>query len=107
MRELLLSVASVDFGTYGTALATLTLLSILVCNAYKKKWGDIGEMIMAMLAAAGAVSGLKIVLLTYVVEASKLGALADDRAALFIGGAATFVLSLKEGAEKWKSAACI
>jgi hypothetical protein len=48
---------------------------------------------------------LKIVILTMILDPSKLGQLSDDRAALLIGGAGTAVLSLKEGLAKLVKAA--
>lgn len=105
LKELLVSVASGDFGTYAAVAALVCVVGILAGNAYNKKWGDLGDVVMAMLAAAGFISGLKIVVLTFAIDPKQLGALSDDRAALLIGGAATTVLALKEGLEKAKKAA--
>jgi hypothetical protein len=105
LKDLLRSAGSADFAGLATWAGMLCAVTMLIGNACKKKWGDIGEFITAMLAAAGAVSGIKIVVLTLTVDTIKLGALAEDRAALVVGGAATAILAMREGAAKWKKGA--
>jgi hypothetical protein len=83
MKEWSLSVADVDFGGLATWFALLCALSVGVVGACNRRWPEVSELATVMLAAAGAVSGLKIVILTMTMEPIRLGALADDKAAGF------------------------
>lgn len=69
---------------------------------YKRLWPEIGPSIVLFFGAVGTVSGFKLVFFTLTIEATKLGPLADDRAALMVGGLVTLILGTKEGVLKWR-----
>jgi hypothetical protein len=100
MKDWSLSVADVDFGGLATWSALICALSAGVVGACNRRWPEIGELVTVMLAATGTVSGMKIVILTMMIEPIRLGALAEDKAALVVGGAVTTILSLREGVAK-------
>jgi hypothetical protein len=98
----LITLLSSQFGTLAAYIAVFVFLSSIVGCIYKKQWPDTGPMVIMLLSTLGTASGAKIAYLMLALPADKLGALADDKGALMIGGLATLTLSLKETCTYWR-----
>jgi hypothetical protein len=91
-----------EFGTAATYFAVAIFLSTIPFCLYKKRWLDVGPVVMLLLTSAGVASGFKITMLTMFLPLNQLGALGDDKPALIVGGLATLVLSLREVVNNWR-----
>ncbi|WP_124800653.1 hypothetical protein [Paraburkholderia phosphatilytica] len=105
MKAWLASAAAVDFGLCSALAAGLCFVTLLLANAYQRRWGDLGDFALAMTTAGSTVMGIKVMLLTLVLEPANLGALADERAVFHIGGALATAISLRECVRSWSRAA--
>lgn len=88
-----------------TIAVIVFLLVGLVCLLHTKTWPEGGETLKTALAAASTCSGLKIVIFTLLLNAEKLGPLADDRPALILGGLATVLFGARETYSGFRAAA--
>lgn len=96
MIEATLSIFGEDFGTTAATATILIFIAVLAAATFKQQKVDIGKLLVALFSGIGTMSGLKIVLLTYLLSAENLGSLADDRPTLMIGGFATLLLSTRQ-----------
>lgn len=102
MPEWLVAFSKTDFGANAALCSAIVAISVVPFCIYKKQWPDLGSFVMMGLSSAGVSSGVKIAVLTLCLPAAQLGPLADDKAALMIGGLATMVLSLREAVGSWR-----
>jgi hypothetical protein len=91
-----------EFGTVAAYIAVIVFLTALPFCVYKKKWPDTGGLFIMLLSAVGAAAGAKVAYLTILLPVDKLGALADDKGVLAVGGLATLSLALKEAITNWR-----
>lgn len=94
-----------EFGTAASMFGLFAFVSALPVCAYKRRWPEIGAVVMMLLSTAGVASGLKIIFFTVSLAGEQLGSLADDKPALLIGGLATLVLSMRESSVNWRKVA--
>lgn len=102
MIERIIALFKTEFGTIASIVAFLVFMKAMLVCACKRRWPEIGPVVVMLLSAAGVVSGIKIAVLTLFLPVAQLGPLADDKPALLIGGLATFVLSLREATSNWR-----
>lgn len=80
--------------------AFVFIAAMAVC-AHRRKWPETGPLASMLLGVTGTVAGIKITILTITLPSVQLGALADDKGALILGGIVTFVVSLREAVGHW------
>lgn len=105
MPDFLVHVLPAEFGTLTAYLAVFVFLTTVPFCLYHKTWPDTGQVVIMLLSSVGAASGVKIIYLTTSLPIDKLGALADDKGALVVGGLATLALSMKEAISNWRKVA--
>jgi len=105
MPEELLAIFSAGVGTLAAVTGLVAFLAAVPFAIRKNRWPEVGEIVLLVLAAAGMVSGVKITVLTLFMDAKHLGALADDKPALFLGGIAAFYVAFRETVTHWRKVA--
>jgi hypothetical protein len=103
MQNSLLAFFLHDFGTKATVLMAVVFFSTLPFCIYRRKWPDIGCLLMMLIGIAGTLAGIRISALTICLPIAQLGALADDKPTLFIGGLVTFVIALRDAITHWRA----
>jgi len=102
MGEWVTNVFREDFGTNASIFVIIVIATALAVAGCKRRPVKIDDIVYLVFGSGGAISGVKILVLTLTLTTKQLGPLGDDKPTLLLGGIAAVAVAAREAFLNWR-----